>query len=272
LPACHQGLAEARNSGIAEARGEWILPLDADDFLHEMALAKLVAMARLRPHSVIYGDLWLHYQNGDKRWHLRDYDFADLLKRDCMPPCALFPKRAWVESGGYKHIGEGYEDWEFWITLGELGYEVGTLETETVYWYRMKKDSMWRDALEVHDELYEKIAALHLETYAKHGVEFVLKTKIANEVGNKRSIGLQISGVVEWGKKIGRHNIKKMQSPGVVLRYKGSDPPHTVSGPVTQLRYRIRAGRNFTVAMEDVEELLTFTSQPTKGYHIFELV
>lgn len=236
----NQGLAEARNAGIAEAGGKWMLPLDADDILHPLALAKMVAMAQQHPDSVIYGDLWLKYQDGVKRWYLRDYDFQDLLKRDCMPPCSLFPKRAWVESGGYKHLGEGYEDWEFWITIGELGYH-GVHIRQPVYWYRMKSESMWREALEAHDELHEKIVALHPNLYPD---------------------------------KVHRIPVPKRPRRNVVrLRYVNSDPPHSIDGPVTQRRYDLREGCIIEVAPEDAEGLLRIQYGRAKARRmIFERV
>ena len=36
------GLSSARNAGIAISKGEYILPLDADDIIHESFLSKLV--------------------------------------------------------------------------------------------------------------------------------------------------------------------------------------------------------------------------------------
>lgn len=50
------GVASARNRAIAEARGEWIAPVDADDLWHSTKIDKQVAAARAapRPPGLVY--------------------------------------------------------------------------------------------------------------------------------------------------------------------------------------------------------------------------
>jgi glycosyltransferase involved in cell wall biosynthesis len=58
LQQANQGVAVARNYGIAQAQGEWIAPIDADDIWYPHYLEKLVALeqsvSRPRPVGVIY--------------------------------------------------------------------------------------------------------------------------------------------------------------------------------------------------------------------------
>ncbi|MBX5438181.1 MAG: glycosyltransferase, partial [Thermoflavifilum sp.] len=48
-----QGLAAARNTGICHARGEWIIFLDADDWLYPAAVETQLRHARLHPHAAL---------------------------------------------------------------------------------------------------------------------------------------------------------------------------------------------------------------------------
>ena len=52
------GVASARNVGIAQARGEWFAPLDADDLWHPTRTAKMVAAALAAPEPVGFVYCW----------------------------------------------------------------------------------------------------------------------------------------------------------------------------------------------------------------------
>jgi glycosyltransferase involved in cell wall biosynthesis len=52
------GVASARNAGIAEAKGEWIAPIDADDLWHPTRTAKMVAAALAAPKPVGFVYCW----------------------------------------------------------------------------------------------------------------------------------------------------------------------------------------------------------------------
>ena len=52
------GVASARNLGIAEAKGEWIAPLDADDLWHPTRIEKMIAAAQAAPERVGFVYCW----------------------------------------------------------------------------------------------------------------------------------------------------------------------------------------------------------------------
>src|SRR5690242_18385247 len=52
------GVASARNAGIAEAKGDWIAPIDADDLWHPTRVAKMVAAALATPKPVGFVYCW----------------------------------------------------------------------------------------------------------------------------------------------------------------------------------------------------------------------
>ena len=64
------GLASVRNLGIREARGEWLVFLDADDEFVPAALDKLVAHIQTHPHSrLVVGEHISVNDNGNRRRH-----------------------------------------------------------------------------------------------------------------------------------------------------------------------------------------------------------
>ena len=177
---------------------------------------------------------------------LREYDFDALLDRDFMPPTCLFPRQAWVESGGYKDFGVGFEDWEFWITLGELEY-FGIKVGFPIYHYRQRTGSMIDEANKVHDELYEKMKALHADTYGRRvfAPQQVKPILVPTQAPPKSVLIPAPQRVIQ------------MNKPAfLTIAYTGNKAPHTIRGPRTNRSYRIRSGKPITMPTGDAEDLM----------------
>lgn len=142
LETSNQGLATARNTGIAATTGWLVLPLDADDRLHPRFLEDTVAALERHPETAIaYTDLY-YVGARDAAYRLDDYSFDRLCYRNIHAYCALFRRHAWVDSGGYRpNMAWGYEDWDFWVGCGEVG-AFATHVREPRFIYRYRPDSM----------------------------------------------------------------------------------------------------------------------------------
>lgn len=140
----NRGPSAARNAGIKAARGEYFLPLDADDTIEPTYLRKALAVLEADPKlGFAYGDMRLF---GDENFvrDLPEYDFWRLLWENQLPICSLVRRRAWEEAGGYNpNMAGGFEDWDFWIALGERGW-FGRHIPETLFNYR--RHGVTRDA------------------------------------------------------------------------------------------------------------------------------
>lgn len=137
----NQGVSAARNRGITEAKGDYILPLDADDKIGPDYLALAVKVLDTRPdvgivycERVMFGEL----QGIDS---LPDYDPRALLIDNSIYPAALFRKADWKIVGGYSEkMVYSWEDWDFWISLSELGRQVVKIP-EPLFFYRVRNIS-----------------------------------------------------------------------------------------------------------------------------------
>lgn len=174
----NRGLPTARNNGIAAAAGEYILPLDADDMLAPEYVEKTAGLLDARPDlSIAYTFFTVFGEVPDSDKALcygQDYFFEQLLIRNIIPVTSMFRKAAWEETGGYKkEMSGGYEDWEFWITLGEAGH-YGMLIREPLFLYRRHGTSMIDGSTREHAKLYTRIRSLHPGIYTKERLDDIL--------------------------------------------------------------------------------------------------
>jgi glycosyltransferase involved in cell wall biosynthesis len=142
LRTANNGLAAARNNGIAAATGRYILPLDADDRIAPGYLEKGSAVLDARPEvGIVYclGELF-----GARSGPIAApaYTLRRMLFSNLIFSCALFRRTDWEACGGYDPgMVHGCEDWDFWLSLIELGRQVVRLP-EVLFCYRIREESM----------------------------------------------------------------------------------------------------------------------------------
>lgn len=161
------GPAAARNAGLRAAHGTYILPLDADDRLAPTFVAECVAALQAnREAAFVYTDYRVF---GDTVCveRLGDYNLYNLLDRNTIPYAALIRRADWELAGGYdESLRVNYEDWDFWLRLGERG-RFGYHLPRTVFEYRKSGPSMFTLAREHDTELRGRIRANHPGLYSR---------------------------------------------------------------------------------------------------------
>jgi GT2 family glycosyltransferase len=141
------GPALARNTGVALASYDAILPLDADDQLaSENVLQLMYSLWEQDTSRVIYGDIQ-RLQKTENIWRLDkiitlpEYTFELSLKLSgIMPVTALHSKECHIKAGGWKkEIEFGLEDVEYWIAAGKAGFCGRRLDEITLLYRRHEK-------------------------------------------------------------------------------------------------------------------------------------
>lgn len=141
LHATHVGPSAARNAAIREARGKYILPLDADDTIDPTYIEKAVNI--LESHKgtgVAYCEADLFGAQSGK-WDLPTYSFESMLFDNIVFVTALFSKADWEKVGGFnENMKAGMEDYDFWLSILGEGKKIEQIP-EVLFHYRIKDSS-----------------------------------------------------------------------------------------------------------------------------------
>jgi glycosyltransferase involved in cell wall biosynthesis len=135
----NHGPAAARNMGVAAARAPLILNLDADDKIAPTFLEKAHKIFEANPSvGIVYSDQRF-FGNTSGKFDLRPYSLAAMLNDNVIPSQAFFKKSDWEVVGGYsEEFIYGLEDYDFWLSIIELGREVYRIPEPLVFYRRYK--------------------------------------------------------------------------------------------------------------------------------------
>lgn len=137
-----QGVCAARNNGIREAAGDYILPLDADDKIYPTYIEKAMNVFKNNPKISIVYCRAEYFGTTSGEWTLPEFKFPDCLWENAIFNSAVYKKSDWAKVGGYKtQVKNGNEDWEFWISMIENGAEVYKIP-EILFSYRCAENYM----------------------------------------------------------------------------------------------------------------------------------
>jgi len=163
----NRGPANARNFAIERARGAYILPLDADDYLAPTFLEKTVP-ALDADTDVGVAFTWVGLV-GDHHgvWKTGGFSVPELLARCTLHVTSLFRRELWVDVGGYDPaFVESAEDWDLWLGAAARGWQ-GRCIPEVLTYYRRSSSSRERHARVpgVSARLMRTLVAKHRRLY-----------------------------------------------------------------------------------------------------------
>lgn len=136
-----KGVSHARNLGIKNTTGEYILPVDADDKISPYLIEKALAVhQQTKDIALVYSDAEL-FGNSSGKWVLPEYSLKNLLIENSIFCTAMFKRSDFNTTQGYnENMKEGFEDWDFWIELLKSGGKVVKIP-EVLFYYRIRKNS-----------------------------------------------------------------------------------------------------------------------------------
>lgn len=153
----NKGLPSARNTGIMNATGEYILPLDSDDMLNDNCAEKLLQIAEATQADVVSGSFKMFGKENGVVILMPSLTIEDFKTANRIGYCSLIRKSILLEVGGYSpRMALGYEDYALWFDLLKRGKRFVT--TQDILWlYRTRENSMIAESIKHHDELMAQI-------------------------------------------------------------------------------------------------------------------
>ena len=154
----NQYLSSARNTGIAAAEGQFILPLDADDMITPDTVKMLAdSLAENRDTHIAYGGVVFveedgrtfsrygsQYEPGHSGWPVPfRYEWQE-QQRNCLPYASMFRYEVWELTGGYRRRCRTAEDADFWMRAASYGFRPKMVTTADTLVYRNRAESMSR--------------------------------------------------------------------------------------------------------------------------------
>ena len=143
------GLGLCRNSGFDAADTPYVLPLDADNRLRPECCEKLLAAIKQNGGAYVYPTIQ-HFGASTAQMCNAPYSAQRFAAGNYVDAMALVAKEAWAMIGGYAHVRYGWEDYDFWVRLAEIGLS-GEWYSEALAEYRVHATSMMTNQTMVDD-------------------------------------------------------------------------------------------------------------------------
>ncbi len=141
----NKGLAGARNTGVRNSKGEYIIFLDADDlFLPEKVVEQVKVLEKNPDFDVCYCDLTHFTDSNPRKYYHHRYHypsgnlFEPLLHKQFINPLTVFARRSVFEKYGFfDETLRRSEDWDLWLKWSHAGVKFFYLDKPLAY-YRIQ--------------------------------------------------------------------------------------------------------------------------------------
>jgi len=171
----NEGPGSARNRGIKEATGEYILILDSDDYFEKDFCSRAIEILKANSEIKIVSCYarWFIDERNFQIYKPKGGDVRNFLVSNAAVGNSMIRKSEFIECGGYdEKMKSGFEDWEFFIRLLAKGGKCCVIP-DILFHYRKRTNSRSTGAIEKKYELQEYIYNKHASLYKEHFSAFV---------------------------------------------------------------------------------------------------
>jgi len=166
------GVCIARNNAIKKSIGQYILCLDADDLISNNFLEETVNLLDLNSSLNIATSTVNFFGRSKGVLKVVSYDLDILLAANQIVMTSLFRRVDFDKVGGFnENMKDGFEDWDFWISVLKNGGNV-TCAKQAVFYYRLQNKSRNRlISFEKEKRLRYQIWNNHKELFSEYFVD-----------------------------------------------------------------------------------------------------
>jgi hypothetical protein len=140
------GVAEARNKAITQAKGTFIVCLDADDRLHPNFVEKHLQSFHSLDDAIAYAPiLFIDSDGGPRGGGLFRQPAITALQssgKNQIPSCNMFRKSWWLRVGGYEGRYSPAEDAHLWMKIFAYGGQARRASNQPLMDYRVHSGSL----------------------------------------------------------------------------------------------------------------------------------
>lgn len=159
------GLSSARNHGIKHSKGDYIMPLDADDLAEPKFMESAVELLEKDEADIVFGDV-KRFGCEDRIWNASSDPKWQFI-RNGMSATAIYKRAVFEQTEGYDEtMLDGYEDWEFWLHAMRVGMRFRKVSGISFY-YRIKERSMVTSTQKKHEQILTYIRTKHLDYFVR---------------------------------------------------------------------------------------------------------
>jgi glycosyltransferase involved in cell wall biosynthesis len=152
------GPSSARNNGIKNSTGEFILPLDSDDMIYPEYIQSCLNVIKTNKNiSPVYCDT--HHIGQTQGIEQRpEWSLERLRQGPFIVNCSMFRRVAFDICEGYDTSLFGWEDYDLWIRMGLNGFAGKRISKPLfIYFHHEKDGTVSTEANKNQQELYNKI-------------------------------------------------------------------------------------------------------------------
>src|ERR1035437_10052622 len=139
----NNGVSHARNFGISQSAGKYILPLDSDDKIDKTYLEKAIRVFEKNDNALLVYCQVIFFGRKKGRMLLPKFSMELMLGQNVIFCSAVFKRNDFEKTKGYNsNMKWGLEDWDFWLSLLEIGGTGQVIQIdEPLFFYRIKAHS-----------------------------------------------------------------------------------------------------------------------------------
>lgn len=208
----NSGPSAARNHGVQESHGEYILFLDGDNVIAPTYLARGFEYLETHPACTLYYSKLQYIGKRCGAFDICYTSYKDLLAENSIDCTCLIHRNDFDRVGGFDEIMKGYEDWEFFIRLLYKN-KIVFQDAEVLFYYRIHdtQNSVNAQAKKREEELRTYIFNKHYAKYQEYfgypQLVYAQYNRIGHEIegllnSNAYKLGRILIAPLQWLKSI----------------------------------------------------------------------